>query len=208
MKNFLIFVGSLLVFSFYFACTPEDYPDVTIDSDAQKLTTPIAPSALPAPITNYITTNYPNDTINEAFEHVDTSGNVKYDVCLSNGLDLYFAQDGTLLALGHDDDDDSGGGCDSITIGELPTPAIEYVIANYPNDTIIDIDLELTSAGALEYEVKLQDCTELLFNDIGTFLSQSVSGGCLNGNGGGSNDDDDDGDGDDDDGIPDNDDDD
>jgi hypothetical protein len=57
----------------------------------------IDPSSLPQTILDYITQNYTNSTIIEA--EIESNGN--YEVSLSNGVELYFDQDGNFLSIGN-----------------------------------------------------------------------------------------------------------
>jgi len=57
----------------------------------------IDPASLPQIILDYITQNYPNTTITEA--EIESNGN--YEVSLSNGVELYFDQDGNFLSVGN-----------------------------------------------------------------------------------------------------------
>lgn len=56
----------------------------------------IDPTSLPQIILDYITQNYPNVTIIES--EIESNGN--YEVSLSNGVELYFDNDGNFLSIG------------------------------------------------------------------------------------------------------------
>lgn len=77
------------------------------DDNDDKDDDDIAISELPQVILDYITTNYPNNTIIEAEREDDNI----FEVTLNNGIELEFDSDGTLLSAedhnGDDDDDDN-----------------------------------------------------------------------------------------------------
>lgn len=64
----------------------------------------VDPSQLPQAILDYLAANYPDATITKA--ELDDG---KYEVYLSNGVELYFSQDGAFIGLDNDDDDDDDG---------------------------------------------------------------------------------------------------
>jgi len=75
-----------------FLMTGNDYNDDNDDNDSSN----IDPASLPQIILDYITQNYPNTTITEA--EIESNGG--YEVSLSNGIELYFDQDGNFLSIG------------------------------------------------------------------------------------------------------------
>jgi predicted nucleic acid-binding Zn-ribbon protein len=134
----------------------------------------INPADLPQVILDYITTNYPNNTIDEA--ELENNGN--YEVELDDETILIFDADGNFLGVGvdeddmdNDDGDDDGDGDDDddqvIDPSTLPQIVLDYISANYPNDTIMQAKIE--SDG--EYEVTLSSGIELHFDANGNFLN-------------------------------------
>lgn len=88
---------SVLTFS---SCSNDDNsgdmgPDVDLNLTAQRSDDYINTAALPQAILNYISTNYPNNTIREA----EVEDNNNYEVELNNGTELIFDQQGNFLEL-------------------------------------------------------------------------------------------------------------
>ena len=116
----------------------------------------VDPSQLPQAILDYIAANYPDATITKA--ELDDG---KYEVYLSNGLELYFSLDGTFIGLDDDDDDDD----EHVDPGQLPQAILDYIAANYPDATITKAELDDG-----KYEVYLSNGLELYFSLDGTFI--------------------------------------
>ncbi|QTN37713.1 PepSY-like domain-containing protein [Cryomorphaceae bacterium] len=114
----------------------------------------IDPANLPATILTYITQNYPNDSIVEAELDDDI-----YEVYLSSGIELYFDINGVFLGMDDDDDDDD------IDPANLPAAIITYINQNYPNDSIVEAELDDDI-----YEVYLSNGLELYFDINGNFI--------------------------------------
>ena len=164
-KNLFLLLVAILAFA---SCKPEG-GELVIDQETNvsALSIQIPPSQLPAPILNYISTNYPNSTITEA-EQYDTGGNTTYEVELNTGEELLFAPNGNLLAMGSGNSNGSNDNDGiSISIGDLPTSIVEYINTNYPSATILFAEQEYSG----EFEVYLSNGIELHFDSNGVFLS-------------------------------------
>ncbi len=116
---------------------------------------------IPQNIANYITSNYPEQTIIKSeFEMED--GMQVYEITLSNGLELYFDENGNFLGF----DDDSS----HISLSEIPQSILDYISGNHPNATIIYAEMDFEDGG-IEYEIKLDNGMELKFDGSGNFIS-------------------------------------
>lgn len=114
----------------------------------------------PTLIDEYLATNYPDAEL----LGVSTDG-IEYEVELANGTTLVFDLDGNLLKeelpeMTEEEEEDT----DSLVI-EWPAAIDDYVLLNYPNDTILEVYYEDG-----EYEVELSSDIELLFDLDGNFL--------------------------------------
>ncbi|MCB9284695.1 MAG: PepSY-like domain-containing protein [Lewinellaceae bacterium] len=176
MKKFLF--GLLLAGTgiFFFACQQEamllqDSALIQqIASSAVK--TAVSPEALPAEITNYVSTNYSPLSIENA-SFVKKMG---YEVMLENNTFLYFNGNQDCLGAG----DGPGGfggphphhphGCmagDTIDLATLPTAITDYVTLNNPDATISVAVLKLSG----KYGVELSDGTTMIFDPEGVFIT-------------------------------------
>jgi len=124
----------------------------------------IQPENLPASVQTYISTTYPNREIDEA-ERYDACG--LYEVELDNGLELYFDLQGNFLGTEEtyecEDDDDY------VSPSSLPASVLSYLAANYPTDSIYEVELE-EECEIEVYEVELSSGLELYFDLQGSFL--------------------------------------
>ena len=141
-------------------------------------------ATLPQTVLDYITTNYSNQTI--LTSEIESNGN--YEVVLSNSVELIFDANGNFLGI--DDDSNDNYGDTYINPADLPQAILDYIANNYPNNTIDEAELENNG----NYEVELDDDTELIFDADGNFLGVGVDEDDMDNDNG-----DDDGDGDDDD---------
>ncbi len=118
----------------------------------------INPSDLPQLVLDYITTNYPDETIIQA----EIEDNGYFEVTLNNGIELYFDSEGNFISA----EDENGE--ENIDPASLPQIILDYIMTNYPNETIIDAELESNG----EYEVTLSNGLELYFDENGNFLRE------------------------------------
>lgn len=121
----------------------------------------IAPGDLPANIRDFIATYFPGTTISEA----EKENNGNYEVELSNDVELIFDANGNFLGRAEDDDNDDQDDED-IAIDDLPQAILDYLAANYPDNSIIEAEREDDGT----YEVTLNNGLEILFDAEGNFL--------------------------------------
>lgn len=113
----------------------------------------INPSALPMSIQEYITANYPMETITEAEIYTD-----KYEVNLSNGIQLEFDLAGNFVESSGGNGDNNGG--TEINPTALPQAIKDYVASNYAMETIVKaeeysdkFEIELSNGLKLEFDL-------------------------------------------------------
>ena len=143
-----------------------DNDDLTGDNSSSSFD----PSTLPTSITDYITNNYPNYTIEDMDSDIDCDGTSVIEVELENGSDeieLVFDTENNLLYVVME-----------IPTVNLPLAVTDSIAANFPNYSIDDEADELIMAdGTTRYEVELesmQDELEVLFAADGTVICQEV----------------------------------
>ena len=132
----------------------------------------IDPNNLAQIILDYVSANYPNETITSA--EVDASG---YEVFLSNGLKLEFDINGNFIEISGE----SEGLGQDINVASLPQVVLDYIAINYPDQSIVEAEQYPN-----QFEVTLNNGLKLEFDLNGNFLE--ISGGMND------NDQDDDGD--------------
>ncbi|GAB5525166.1 MAG: hypothetical protein Roseis2KO_30380 [Roseivirga sp.] len=120
-------------------------------------------SDLPQVILDYVATNYPDATIDEAGKDPE---NGDFIVLLDNDLILIFDKDGVFLEVWEDDEDDDW---EEIDIANLPQAILDYVAANYPTATIDDADVN-TEDGS--FAIFLDTDLVLIFDKDGNFLEE------------------------------------
>lgn len=125
--------------------------------------TNISAAELPTVATNYITTNYPTATIQEA----NHKANGNYEVKLNNDLELNFSPQGNFLFADMSGNDDGT----EINFSQLPGNAQNYINTNFANETIDKIRI-LDDNG--NYFVKFDSDTKLWFSPTGQHLFTDV----------------------------------
>lgn len=138
-------------------------PDVDLNLTAQLSDDYINTAALPQSILNYISTNYPNNTISEA----EIEDNNNYEVELKDGTELIFDQQGNFLGIDDDGDDDFGD--EDIAPGDLPADILDFIATYFPGTTIEEAERENNG----NYEIELSDDTEIIFDTDGKFLGRA-----------------------------------
>lgn len=129
----------------------------------------IDPSDLPQNILDFISNNYPGINIEEA--ELENNGN--YEVELENDVELIFDGDGNFLGQAQDEnDDDQGEDEEDIDPSELPQIILDYIAENYPDNSIIEAEMEDEG-----YEVTLNNGVELKFDEQGNFVSEEDGNG-------------------------------
>jgi len=151
--------------------TPPDGP-TNANLIASRADNSINVATVPQTILDYIATNYPNETI--ATSEIEDNGN--YEVELNSGVELIFDNNGAFLGIDDDGTDDFGD--TDINPADLPQNILDYVLVNYPNNTITEAELENNG----NYEIELDDSTVLIFDGNGTFLGVGVDEDDNNGN--------------------------
>ncbi len=129
----------------------------------------IAPANLPQNILDFISTYYPGIEIEEA--ELENNGN--YEIELENEIEIIFDGDGNFLGQAQDEnDDEQGDDEDNINPADLPQSILDYIAANYPDNSIIEAEREDDG-----YEVTLNNGVELEFDLEGNFLSAEDGNG-------------------------------
>lgn len=151
------------------SCSQDNTPIATTPAAVAKLVArsdnAVNAATLPQTILDYISTNYPNQTV--LTSEIENNGN--YEVTLSNNVELIFNSSGAFLGI----DNDSNGndyGDSNIPPANLPQIILDYVATNHPNKTIVDAELENNG----HYEVQLNDGTVLVFDANGALLGTGV----------------------------------
>ncbi|MEZ4888281.1 MAG: PepSY-like domain-containing protein [Chitinophagales bacterium] len=135
------------------------------DGHGKPNVTEIDPSELPTVITDYITANYPDATIEGAGQ-----GDKGFGVKLDNGTFVIFDTDGNFIKEGNGHgkpDGDVHNHGTEIDPSELPTVITDYIIANYPDATI-----ESARQGDKGFGVKLDSGVIVIFDADGNFVTE------------------------------------
>ena len=138
-------------------------PEVDLNLTAALSDDYINTAALPQAILNYVSTDYPNNTISEA----EIEDNNNYEVELNDGTELIFDQQGNFLGIDDDDVDDFGD--EDILPGDIPANILDFIATYFPGATIEEAELENNG----HYEIELSDDVELIFDADGEFLGRA-----------------------------------
>jgi len=147
------------------------------DDDDDCTETSIAISDLPQAARDYITANYAGQNIQEAYKK-DCKGTIKYEVELSNDVEILFDANGQFLKEEKDDggdNNDKGSNKNEVAINatDLPQAVQTYIATNYAGKTIAKAYKTTDAAGATTgYEVELNDGTEVYFDANGAFVKE------------------------------------
>lgn len=168
MKKIKILSMALIALLTFNSCSDDDDavdPGTNVDLNltARSSDDYINTAALPQAILNYISTNYPNNTIHEA----EIEDNNNYEVELNNGTELIFDSQGNFLGIDDDDDDDFGD--EDIAPGNLPEKIRNFIATHFPEATIEEAEKENNG----NYEVELSNDVELIFDADGNFLGRA-----------------------------------
>lgn len=142
--------GITLVFDLSGNFLMEELPEME-EEDADSIIT-----EWPAAIDDYISLNYPSDTINE----VEFEGG-EYEIALLSGIELIFDLDGNFLEEVMEEENNE--------VTQWPTAIDDYLTLNYPDAMVEKVELE-----ADEYEVELDNGIELIFDLDGNFLEEDI----------------------------------
>ena len=165
MSNFKFFSMALAATITFSSCSSDDDQgtDVDLNLTAQLSDAYVNPASLPQSILNYISTNYPDNTITEA----EIEDNNNYEVELNNDVELVFDQQGNFLGIDDDSDDDFGD--EDIAVGDLPENIRTFINTHFSGATIEEAERENNG----NYEIELSDDTELVFDSNGNFLGRA-----------------------------------
>ncbi|MDA3865591.1 MAG: PepSY-like domain-containing protein [Salinivirgaceae bacterium] len=159
--KFLLIIP-ILSFMFFATCTDDTDEVMTSEIPTSETYVKLDQAEYPEEIVDYVSQNYSNDRVLEMFLKTYTDLSQIYNVHLSSNTMLYF--DDSKAYVGMDND------YSSIDISELPGNITVYVNNNYPNQVIVNAELELEE-GAQVYEVYLNNGMELYFNINGQFIN-------------------------------------
>lgn len=163
----LKFLGLAIAATLTFSSCSNDDGDMETNVDlnltAQLSDDHINTAALPQAILNYISTNYPNNTIKEA----EVEDNNNYEVELNNGTELIFDQQGNFLGIDDDDADDFGD--EDIAPGDIPADILNFITTYFPGATIEEAERENNG----NYEIELSNDVEVIFDSEGNFLGRA-----------------------------------
>ena len=157
--------ATMLIFS---SCSEDDDAgdlgtDVDLNLTAQRSDDHINTASLPQAILDYVTTNYPDNTIVKA----EIEDNSNYEIELNNELELVFDQEGNFLGIDDDNDDDFGD--EDLAPEDLPAAIREFITTHFSNATIEEAERENNG----NYEVELSNDVELIFDSAGKFLGRA-----------------------------------
>lgn len=122
-----------------------NYDDETVLTDGD----------IPAEITTFVNTHFPDNAIVQVIREVD-SGITSYEVTLSGNIELDFDTDFRVTEV------DAAGALPSSLV---PSAILDYTSDNYPDQVITGWELDLT-----EQTVELSNDVELVFDLDGNFL--------------------------------------
>ncbi len=135
-----------------------------LDDDYDEEWDEIDIADLPQIILDYVATNYPDATIEEAGRCVD---NGNFIVVLDNDLILVFDKDGNFLEAWEDDDEYEDW--EDLDAADIPQGILDYVAANYPDANIEEAAVN-TEDGS--FAIFLDTEIVLLFDKDGNFLEE------------------------------------
>ena len=125
---------------------------------------------LPATIDNYLTTNYPDYTVDESAEETLCDGTIAYEVELEdsndNEIELTFSMEGNLLFTETE-----------INTSELPTAVSNSISTNYADYTIDEADRLDMADGSVQYEVEIENGNselEVILDTDGSVICEQV----------------------------------
>ncbi|MFD1095554.1 PepSY-like domain-containing protein [Salegentibacter chungangensis] len=168
MKKLMILSLAGIGFIAISACSNDDdagnsSPEVNLNATAFSSDSHVNTSALPQPILDYITTNYPDQVIREA----EIEDNNNYEVELSNGLELIFDAEGNFLGV--DDDGEDNFGDDHLDASELPQKIKDFLNTYFEGETVEEAEIENNG----HIKVELDSDVKLIFDAEGNFLGQA-----------------------------------
>lgn len=165
LKIFSLVIMATLIFS---SCSSDNENDESgaeadLNLTAQRTDSQINTAALPQAILDYISSNYPENTITEA----EREDNNSYEVELNNGIELIFDQEGNFLGI--DDDDENDFGDKEISVGDLPAAIRDFISTYFPGTNIEEAEKENNG----NFEIELSNDVEIIFDADGNFLGRA-----------------------------------
>lgn len=158
---------SLAASCFVFACSNDDNSkkaaEVDLTATASTADVHVNTSSLPQPVLDYITENYPEQTIWKA----EMEENTNYEVKLSNGTELIFDSQGNFLGI--DDDGENDFGDRELMSSELSPTITEFLEKYYPGASVEEAEVENNG----HIKVELDNDTKLIFDAEGNFVGQA-----------------------------------
>ncbi len=148
MKKFQILFFAAFFSIMATSCEMFDEVDEMFEESGDRK---IGSDQLPANILEYISTNHPKATV--LYAEIDPDYTAYYEVELSNGLELYFDQDGNFLGL--DDDDEEEESYKENGNGNVPQALVDKALAIF-NGTVVYNDT-YTENGVQLAEVTIQN---------------------------------------------------
>ncbi len=122
----------------------------------------VNPADLPQSIRDYLATNYPDATIEEAYVDPETG---EYIVILDTGICVIFDKDGNFLE--EIDEDEFGEEWDEVDPADLPQAIKDYVTSNYANETIEEAGVDAETG---DFIVVLESGIILVFDADSNFI--------------------------------------
>ena len=122
----------------------------------------LSPADLPQSITDYLTTNYPSQTV-ESYEQKDWYGTSYLEVELNNGTNLIFDTNGNFLCLEIEDQSNHNDNHDDNSFANLPQIMQDYITTNYGTYNYDGADTFVGCTGDTIVEVKLKDAMGVHF---------------------------------------------
>lgn len=137
--------------------------DVDLNLTAPRADDHVNTAALPQAILDYVTTNYPDNTIWKA--EVEDSNN--YEVELNDETELIFDLQGNFIGIDDDDSDDFGD--EDIAPNDLPESIRNFVNTHFSGADIEEAERENNG----NFEIELSNDVKLIFDADGNFLGRA-----------------------------------
>lgn len=150
----LVFVSSMALFS----CTNER--QVAKQTEQYRFQN-VATSELPDRVRNHAAATFPGSSVLRASQNPIMG----YELQLNNSWEMYYNVAGDFVYKEYDERDDDR----PIPVSSLPQNVRDYIATNYPNATILWAEVDDD-----EYEVTLNDGTELYFDLRGRFIKAEL----------------------------------
>lgn len=139
------------------------------NDDDNSNDTYISINNIPSNILNYIQSNYGNLTIHEAEINTHLDGSISYEIEFTNGMELYFAEDGSFIGIGQDI---SSADSNHIAASDLPAAIMNYINTQHPNDNIVKAEVKTDINGnVIKYEIDLASGISLNFDANGNYFA-------------------------------------